>query len=54
MKILLTKADVMKILCQHFNFKAIVVSSPSQPTRIEPEESGTSIFWEGNPEPEGA
>lgn len=52
MKMILTKDDVMKILCEHFNFEWMAVSSSNKPTCIEPKIFGAEIYWEGNPEPE--
>lgn len=46
MKIILTKDNVMKILCNHFGIPYVEVDDPG--TKVIPRKD--EIYWEGNPE----
>ena len=48
MKIFLTKDNVMRILCDHFNIPYIVVEPAGKAVPREDQ-----IFWEGSTEPGG-
>lgn len=57
MKIILTRDDVMKILCAHFSIRHDEILEPTprpiskRPMAIQPN-GFDEVYWEGNPEKE--
>jgi len=50
MKVYLTKANVMKILCDHFHIPYVEVDERRGASKVVTKRD--EVYWEGNPEKE--